>query len=322
MSLFDRFSQPSRPQPPAPEWRNEGASVLPLLPKAVPGTHTEDAPPSPIQRSQPVLRDSHVTRLVAQADAVPQKTRSGGNDEGLLHLSSLIGMCEREQAISHQHGVPSFTSVAGPMKIIWRIGRAVEKHIRDSVIKAREGRDIYGRWVCRCGASEHLGVLPEHRTCPRCHHYLTSYREPVLRNYEYGVVGSPDLTLIEMGFYLATEIKSMNKDEFDKLEAPKADHVLQALGYRRLYQLAGFPVFDWVSVVYARKDFKFGGSRAVYKEYHAPAAPREGQITAMFEAARRVREANRRGDLPPRICDSPTCRRAKDCERVSLCFGL
>lgn len=322
--MFDRLSR-QRPEPPASEWVANGASVFPILPgrtDPAPGTHTEDARPHAIRRTPPTLIDSHVTRLVAQTDAVPQKTRSGGTDEGLLHVSSLIGMCEREQAISRQHGKPSFTSVSGPMKIIWKIGRAVERHIRNSVLSARDWNDIYGVWTCACTASTHLGEYPRERTCPRCWKPLSHYREPALKNYEYGIVGSPDLTLIEMGYFLVVEVKSMNKDDFDKLEAPKADHVLQAMSYRRLYELAGIPVLDIVAVVYARKDFKFGGSRAVYKEYHVPAEPWTGQVGSMFEAARRVWIANQEGNLPDRVCDQVDCRRAKSCERASLCFSL
>jgi hypothetical protein len=320
--MFERFSRAAV----VPVARVAGPPrdvLLGQLPaQIVPGTATVDAPVNMPQRSQPRLDPAHVTRLVAQADAIPQKTRSGGNVDGYLHLSSLIGICEREQAISQQHAVPSFSSVSGPMKIIWALGRAVEKHIRNSVIVARQWKLIYGKWHCRCRASSHLGEFPEHRTCPRCDGLLSIYAEPLLVSHEHGVIGSPDLTLIELGWFLATEIKSMNKEQFDALERPLADHILQACGYRHLYKLMGFPVLDVVHVVYARKDFKFGGSRAVYKEYPIQAAAWQGQVDAMFAAAARVKASREHGVLPERTCRATDCARAKECTRMNLCFSL
>lgn len=326
VSLFDRFNQASTGWTPAPGGTlgapPTGGSVIARSQPILQGHDTSDNARQPIARSQPVLQPGHVTKLVAQADAIPQKTRSGGNLDGYLHLSSLIGICEREQTISQQHAVPSFNSVAGPMKIIWAIGRAVEKHIRNSVILARDRKNIYGKWACRCGGSTHLGEFPEGRTCVRCGGAIKHYREPLLVSHEHRVVGSPDITLIELGWYLAVEIKSMNKEQFDKLERPLADHIQQALGYRRLYKLMGFPVLDVVSVVYARKDFKFGGSRAVYKEWHVNALEYEGQIDAMFAAAKRVAQATAEGYLPARTCTTNTCARARECQRMSICFSL
>lgn len=289
----------------------------------VQGSRTEDR--DEIQRptrSQPALDPAHVTRLVAQTDAIPQKTRSGGNYDEYLHLSSLIGICEREHAISQQHAVASFTSVAGPMKVIWAIGRAVEKHIRNSVIIARDWRGVFGKWRCLCRASTHKGEHPRDRTCPRCGGGINTYVEPLLVSHEHAVVGSPDITLIEMDWLLAVEIKSMTKDQFDELERPIADHILQACGYRHLYSLMGLPVLDVVHIVYVRKDFKFGGSRSVYKEYPIRAADWQGQIDAMFASAKRVKESKEHGVLPPRTCATTTCARAKACQRMNICFTI
>lgn len=339
MSLFERFTRhspfpvhegqhqgPKRMMPDAPAAprivtvREPTAIRPPVL------SRTADDMPAPdarlIARSQPQLDPEHVTRLVGSGDANPRITRSGGNEDGYTHLSSLIGVCEREQTISRQHGIPIHETVSGGMKIIWAIGRAVEKHIRESVIKARDYRDVHGKWVCRCGHSEHVGLYPTERTCGTCWGHLKYYREPLLIDHDAAVVGSPDLTLIEMGFYLPVEVKSMAKDQFDELKNPLADHVLQVLGYRHLYKLMGYPVMDIASIVYGRKDFKFGGTRAVYKEYHVHWEQWQPQIDAMFEAGRRIKEANLDHRLLPRPCASPTCTRAKGCKRANMCFTL
>ena len=314
MSLHDRFHHVQR------------AAQVAAVPPLPVGTHSADPRPMPapslIERAQPVLSDDFVIDLVAQHDLAPAATRSGGNREGFLHLSSLIGMCPREHAISQQHGTPTFKTVSGAMKIVWRIGRAVETHIRNGIISSRNWQGVYGKWMCRCEASSHIGLHPTGRTCPVCVKGINNYREPGLISSEYGVIGSPDVTLVEMGFYVVIEIKSMTKDDFDALERPLADHILQACGYRHLYALMGYPVHDKVKIIYGRKDFKFGGPKAVYKEYTVHAPDWQGQINDMFDQARLVRQAYLARTLPPRICDTIECRRARDCERKALCFSL
>jgi hypothetical protein len=268
-----------------------------------------------------VLDHAHVTRLVAQSDAAPQISRSGGTDK-YTHVSSLIGACLREHAISQQHGGRTATTVSGPMRMIWAIGRAVEKHIREGVIQARGYQGVYGQWACPCEAVLYVGTYAERR-CGQCHRLANRYLEPILKDDFYRVTGAPDLTLIEMGYYMPCEIKSMNKEQFDKLDRPLADHILQGCAYRWLYEQMGFPVMDIVPIIYGRKDFKFGGSRAIYKEYHVNYFDWEGQVASMMANARVIASHYETGTLPPRqLCQTVDCTRAKDCQRASLCWNM
>jgi len=289
------------------------------------GTQTQDPLPpqhGDIRPAMPALDPDYFTNFVAQSDAAPERQRSGGNDDGYLHASSLIGMCAREQVISALHGTPTHQSVSGPVRLIWAIGRAVERHIRNSVIKARDWNGVYGMWKCRCLASSHLGEYPRHRTCPVCITELRNYFEPTLYSEAHRVIGSPDITGMVVDHWVVGEIKSMTKDQFDALTEPLADHVLQALLYRRLYRLMGFPVHDKVAIIYGRKDFKFGGPKAVYKEYHVEAADWSGQIERMMESAQSVKRHREAGTLPDRVCPNADFSRAKGCPRVGLCFQL
>ena len=271
----------------------------------------------------PILDPRYITKLVAKSDATSQYSRSGGTDR-YMHLSSLIGACPREHAISQQYArdTPVSTTTWGSMKMVWAIGRAVEKHIRDSVIKARNFVGIYGVWTCACGESYYEGEYLGPNRCRICRKSVNRYKEPALRNDFGMVVGSPDITMIEMGHIVAVEIKSMNKEQFDALEDPLADHILQACGYRWLYEYLGFKVHDKVIIMYGRKDFKFGGTHSVYKEYHVDYRPWAAQIEQMMTIGRQVANSYETGILPPRTCENVTCTRAKSCTRTVLCFGL
>lgn len=290
-----------------------------------PRAHEIVAPPQPsIQLGKPVLDPRHITKLVAKSDAAPQTSRSGGNADRYMHVSSLIGCCEREHCISAQHGLPTATTVNGAMRMIWAIGRAVEKHIRQGVIEARDYHGVYGNWQCPCGAVDYMGEFVRGRICNRCTKEANRYFEPKLTNDFMRVVGSPDLTLVEQGWYMPVEIKSMNKEQFDALEAPLADHCIQGASYRWMYEQMGFPVLDVVPVVYGRKDYKFGGSYSIYKEYHVPYDNWHRQVENNMNTARLIAAHNEDGTLPPRCagCTSPTSPRAKQCSRSTLCWNL
>jgi len=285
-----------------------------------------ETPRPAIAPAKPAIPDLYLSRMLVQTDAAPQKSRSGGNIDGYMHLSSLIDACMREHAISQQHagGLKVASTVTGAMRIVWRIGRAVEKHIRTGIIEARDHKAVHGVWKCPCEVTKYLGEYQQGRTCLICRKPVNRYDEPVLKNDFCRVVGSPDLTLIEMGYYMPVEIKSMNKDQFDKLERPLADHILQGCAYRWMYEQLGYPVMDIVPIVYGRKDFKFGGgSMSVYKEFHANYFDWSGQVESMMTNARMIAQHNEAGTLPDRtLCHTVDCARAKKCQRASLCFNL
>lgn len=278
-----------------------------------------------IRPALPRLADDHLTRMVCAADEVPERTRSGGNAEGLIHISSLVGaVCERDHVLSQRHRMMNASVVTGGHKVMWKIGRAVEKHVRTSIISARGRRNVYGVWQCRCGHTEHLGEHPQDMRCERCWSGLGHYREPQLVDAVRKVTGSPDLTLIEKGLFLVSEIKSMNKEDFDALEAPLADHVIQACGYHRLYEMLGFPMLPQVRLFYVRKQFLWGGRNRIYKEFTIDPATYARQVDLCFEAAERIRDHVEAGTTPDRIrpCRSARSTRAKECNSCATCWQL
>lgn len=280
------------------------------------------APSGNIRRSQPRLPDDFLITEVATADSAAERSRvAPGN--GYVHISSLIDVCVRQHVLTKLHGINNFNTVTGAHRVMWALGRAAENHVRQSIIKVRQRNGIYGVWQCKCGQTKHQGFHPPERRCERCQSGLTEYREPALLDHDARAVGSPDLTLSVGNNYMAVvEIKSMNKKDFDALERPKADHVVQAAAYRRLYEQMGFTVHDEVIILYVKKEFQWGSP---YKEFHVNVTSGHwpGLIDDMLADGREISDRTQSGTLPARTkCANVGCTRAKSCPVSTLCFSM
>lgn len=285
----------------------------PAAPSSVPAKITP--------HSQPILGDNFVTSQIQVSDRRPAKSRVGGTD-GYTHVTSLIGACAREHVLSENYGLPVHEGATGSMKMVWAIGRAVEKHIRDAVIDARGKQGVYGRWRCLCGTCQYDGEYRDELFCKRCTTKIQYYMEPALRHDVSRVVGSPDLTLIELGHVVPIEIKSMNEDQYDALKGPLADHCLQVSSYNWLYRELGFKTHDQSVVVYGRKKHAKGGTTAIYKEFKVNFRQWEEQVIQMMQTGATIATHKDANILPARVCDTITCPRATRCKRAAVCFAL
>jgi hypothetical protein len=265
------------------------------------------------------LPEDLVKTALDALDRVPESVRSA--TPGFMHVSSLLEFCPRQVALMRQEDRAMTRVVTGGHRVMWRIGRAVETHIRDQFLSGRNRRGVFGRWTCVCERTSFTGTWRA-VTCQTCQHPVDQYGEYAVRNTELRVVGNPDLLFEHRGDVLVvTEIKSMNAKEFDALTAPKGDHVFQASMYRRLLAMEGRKVHKDVVILYCTKDFKFGSP---YKEFHVDTtnATWANAVELAFEQLRAFNAAHDAGRLPARErCPSPTCSAAKACPVVSACFN-
>jgi hypothetical protein len=260
-----------------------------------------------------------LTTMLNRQDRSAQASRQG--KEGHIHVSSLIGFCPRRQVLmqSYSDRQDHVTSTHGGMQVVWAMGRAAETHVRAQIIADRRA-DVYGIWKCKCERASHVGFWSL-RNCPKCDTPLNTYNEHPLADEEAGVVGNPDLLMRVGTPLLVTEIKSMNKKEWDAIEAPKGDHIFQAGWYVNILRRNGFLVHDVAHVIYVVKDFVFGSP---YKEFAFDACTPER--LAMIEQSRQMaitsHAANKAGTIPANtLCSSPTGRMAKDCPALVSCFN-
>lgn len=239
----------------------------------------------------------------------------------MTHVSSLIGVCAR-QAVLMQREDRGFTQkVTGGHRVMWRIGRAVEAHIRDQFIQANRFANVFGIWKCVCAHTSHRGFHPADTTCQRCNGRLDHYHELTLVDPDTETAGNPDLLVFARNRYAIVEIKSMNHDQFSGIEAPLGDHVFQAGMYRKLMNGLGYPVHEQVSIVYCTKQFKYGSP---YKEYIVDVTTPEldAVLTDALASAKTIKGAKSMGTLPDRVvCPNPTCTRAKNCPVKESCWS-
>ena len=282
-----------------------------------------------LPKREPTLDPLLVTKMLTQSDNMPEAKRAttaGSN----MHVSGLIGICERAavlQRVFHD-GQNTYNSVTGFDRIVWRIGRAVEAHIRDNMIRGYGANRVLGRWTCPCGATIFEGTFPADKPiCPKCLKERDVYLEMDLIDEEYGVQGHPDCMLIwDDGSIIVVEIKSMNAKEWDALDAPKGDHRFQAGMYRRILQRKGYKVSDKVIIIVATKDYKFKRKESPYKEYHVDATnPQlQAELDLALALAGRVRTSVEQGRLPTRLpqCADPHTSTAKVCSQCVRCFNV
>jgi len=265
------------------------------------------------------LQRGHVMEAVLREDRRQEQERMSMGE--YTHVSSLIGMCPRQHALAFESGVPIFKKVTGGHRVMWIIGKAVEKHIRTQFINGSPGT-LYGGWHCNCGRWSVSGLHREVVTpCLKCGGLPEHYHELPMYDHSNKIVGSPDLPFIHNRKIIIGEIKSVRPEDFDTMERPIGNHVFQAAAYRRLYKLNGFEVDDLVSIVYCTKRFRFG---TPYKEFHEDVSVEqwETQMDRAWELAGQFSEYQENRRLPSRvICNTPQQTRARNCPMIAQCFG-
>jgi len=287
-------------------------------------------PPTPVAAKSPPHIDISkldVLSLKSIIDDEDRRPEAIRYDPEYTHVSSILDACPRnlvlmyrmKQANSEKQAFSK--SHTGGHKVMWKIGRAIEAHIRETLFKRLGYKNIYGVWKCDCGNIVEKGTCSDLH-CPKCDSKNYNYFEYSIFNEEAKIVGNPDGLLIYKNKLLPLEIKSMNSKDFDKLEAPVPKHIQQVLFYRLLLLKNGMPAADQVRLIYCTKDFKFGSP---YKEFIVDATkdPNRLFVEQMFNTSKEIYEHKQNGTLPERvICSSCDCTTAKNCNTLVECFSL
>lgn len=273
---------------------------------------------TPTVCSNKPLPDNYVVTLLNAVDRTPRRTRR--IEDGYIHVSSLIGFCPRQRVLVAGQDIAHAESVTGGHRIMWEIGRAVERHIRAQFISG-DLSSVYGKWSCICGMTSRVGMYNDNIMCTRCNTKADTYHEVTLFDHDTRISGNPDLIFLYDNAKVVLEIKSMNKRDYDDLKAPLGDHVFQASFYNYLLRKNGHRVHRVVVIVYCTKDFKFGSP---YKEFHVDTETQQVTfaISRSLDMARQVKDHAEAGTIPRNtMCSSPTSTKAKSCPVVARCFS-
>lgn len=270
--------------------------------------------------------DSFVSRCVRLMDTAPEASRAGSE---FIHVSSLVGgqWCPRAFLLTQRMGIHN-QSVQGQMRVVWVLGRAAEHHVRSQFILAHGRHRVIGRWSCVCGETVIDGRGNHTKLCPRCGKDLNVYLELTLNDPASGIVGNADLIFDGAdGWIEVVEIKSIKKDDFEKLTGPTPTHSLQCMSYVRLLKASMPGVKVRGRVLYVAKDY-VSPKTSPYKEYALPnSGPTETTgpvLDALFESAKDTQAHKKARTYPARlsVCASPHSTRAKNCIACNLCFSL
>lgn len=276
------------------------------------------------------LEDNFISDLITKYDNTTQPKRV---TDDYIHVSSLRDMCPRQYAIMAKSGDPHYDRINTNDKLVWAIGRAVEKYIRNTYIESVDYIGVYGQWVCSCNKSTHIGFHDKDAVCDVCGKHLNKYMELPLFDNDNRIVGNPDIVLCVNGKYLPVEIKSVkggsskNKSLkfFDDLvEAPTGDHIFQAQMYRYLLQKNGFPVADEVVVIYGCKDYSFRSSPLKQFNVDVSTPSYESIVANAVLSANRIFSYLLGGSaLPERLglCTSVSDKVPSKCPVVGRCFA-
>jgi hypothetical protein len=275
------------------------------------------------------LPDNYIKNMLDTQDAIPEKTRSA-TYAGYVHVSSLSGnFCAREYAIAQHEDLQLFETLTGGHKVTFRIGRAVESHVRENIIKGHGKENIFAMWKCECQIDKpfpeegtyRVGLWKPHIACKKCNKPLDVFDEPTIKDETNGVSGRPDLVVYHGKTLHITEVKSIKKEAWEELTEPLESHVKQNIFYPPLLRSLDLPVSNLVTFVYVTKDFKWGSP---YKTFTIDIT--QGRYKALREEllaeAKQVKTFKETGESPPRICLTENSPLAKKCRVCFRCFNV
>jgi hypothetical protein len=278
---------------------------------------------------------SFLSSIVQLEDSIPVESRIFNSD--YIPVANLIkeDFCARKWLLARRFakGTDLQENVSGNMRIVWEMGRSVEKHIRNQLISFMKYENILGSWKCKCGHKNHKGFYSPSTICEKCGGVCDVYGEFTVTDKINGISGNPDFVYFnpKEQLYVPVEIKSIKKgkDKNDKtgflgLVNPVADHIIQLACYRRLLIKNGFEVTNYGRILYCSKDFIM---ETPYKEFKVDLTEYDGILDLAWDKAKIIYDIiffNRTGDLPQRLssCSSASDKMAKDCKMCQLCFNL
>jgi hypothetical protein len=130
--------------------------------------------------------------------------------------------------------------------------------------------------------------------------------------------GNIDLSLLFNDAFYLNEIKSIAGEAWKTLEAPKPEHMLQALFYWWLARRNNLPLHDKLSIIYASKAYVFGNP---YKEFTIQPSKMLHRLDEYLEDALALAVYKETKTLPPKVeCATQDCTRAKNCHVSGPCF--
>lgn len=274
--------------------------------------------------------------------------RSLGYQQIRLHVSDLMktdsqfGFCARQHVIQKLFD-PKIVSASLPASfaLLFDLGNALHDNARNRWMANDQygAKRVLARWRCHCRTTWFEGVDPVNQPdCPRCGFKPTVFEEHEIYDEEHCIVAHPDFSIVKgrdiirSGVFDKTkhkirvvEIKGIDRAEVDwnTLDAPLGEHLLQGSFYYHLYKRAGYRVDNQISFLYGERSLKetlFRGDP--WKEFEREPSP-YSRLEPFFDKAKLVIQSVNDRVVPERtVCNSIDCGRANNCPVANLCFEI
>jgi hypothetical protein len=257
-----------------------------------------------------------------------------------IHASDLTNFdkeyCPREIALIEHYDLKRPMNFIGTsLRYTFDLGNALAELVRNEWLAGH----AIGIWKCfRCGTKSNFGARPY--SCKTCGGSEFKYREVRFTSEICGASGGVDLLVNMPGEkkLRVVELKSMDKEEFKTLVAPKAEHWLRTNLYLRLIAESDFSHKSMVNtdegiVLYMAKAYGFkddeilsaGLKDSPYSPFKEYKVQRDDTLTDKYvERAKQLHEwrlAEGANMAPDRICTNALCARASLCVAQKYCFA-
>ena len=281
--------------------------------------------------------------LTLDLSSLARRESLGDPSELYIRASRIPAMCPREEVLVHDNRVQRSSSVSVTLALSFAAGHGYHDAIREHVLP-RLGV-LVGSWRCvDCGASYgdprepvplrvedgvappalESFLVPRPDVCSGCGGDNLRFRELKYAAPEYHTGGSPDGYIrlspgsenagipyrVGLGLW---ELKT-TAVPWDVRSSPFLAHMIQVQTY------LWFTGLGWAVILYWVKGMDESNHAQVLVAHLVDRD--EVTIAAIREALAAVRDGVNGGPLPGRICDEPSCARAKECAVRARCFSL
>lgn len=261
-----------------------------------------------------------------------ERSHTGSRRIPRIHVSSLIksgtmdAFCPREFVLNYfEQASPLGAGIPPKFQLLYDVGHFYGDYLVRQFIKKNHlwAKYIWGDWTCVCGATKlHRTTMPQKRKCRKCKQPVTVYQEVDLFNPKKTVVGHADLIFCVNGYFYVYEFKSIDRSDivFTEINHPLGDHLLQASNYYWMLKAEGKKVSRRIRFVYIDRSMDDLYRAEPYREVSGDAIS-YSRLKPIYARAAACHTAIEKKKLPPRICDTITCSRAKQCSRAVSCFS-
>lgn len=256
-------------------------------------------------------------------------------DPWVLHASDLTreDFCPRERVLLRKlDREPKGRTLTAAQRLVHLVGQQQQELITELLADV-----AVGDWACSaCGAVQEF--CPRPTSCPECSFDLLHYREMRFTSEVSGGSCGADLLVRLPGreLLVLVEVKGLQKDEFQSLRMPLAEHRVRTSFYLRCIAESGNPAKREIDCTEARilyvtkggwgqrdpevSEWGLGdGAWSPFKEF---VVARDDEASGyVFENAVSVTRCEEDGTYPEGICPTRMVQRAKSCPVVHECFS-